>query len=69
MQPGIPVLYMSALPQSIAMESISHKSPLHVLLKPFTAVELREKVENLRGVITKSNANEAKPRQYRRRVG
>lgn len=45
--PGIQILYMSSAGESIAMESLVHESPGHVLLKPFTLEELITRVQSL----------------------
>jgi len=47
LRPGIKILYTSGYGSSVAMESISHRSPDRVLLKPFDATELAERVSRL----------------------
>ncbi|SRR6266496_11081 len=46
-QPGINILYMSALHESIAMESIAGLSPERALLKPFNAEDLSRRARHL----------------------
>ena len=46
-RPGMTILYMSSLPESIAMESIARRSPERVLAKPFTPDDLRQRVSHL----------------------
>ncbi len=46
-RPGMKILYISGHATSVAMESISRRSPDHVLLKPFDAAELISKVAQL----------------------
>ena len=50
LRPGIKILYTSGYGSSVAMESISHRSPDRVLLKPFDAAELVDRVSRLVGV-------------------
>jgi FixJ family two-component response regulator len=47
LRPGVKILYTSGYGSSVAMESISHRSPDRVLLKPFDAAELVERVSRL----------------------
>jgi two-component system response regulator FlrC len=47
LQPGINILYMSALHDSIAMESIGSGSPDRVLLKPFDSEALGKRAKYL----------------------
>jgi DNA-binding response OmpR family regulator len=47
--PGVKVLHISGYGDSLAMEVIHHRSPEAVLLKPFTAVQLVERVALLLG--------------------
>lgn len=47
LEPGIRILYMSDLHESIAMESIARRSPERVLLKPFTSQDLSKRVKAL----------------------
>jgi len=47
LRPGIKILYTSGYGSSVAMESISHRSPDRVLLKLFDAAELVERVSRL----------------------
>lgn len=47
LRPGMAILYMSSLPESIAMESIARRSPERVLAKPFTSDDLRQRVSHL----------------------
>ena len=61
LQPGIRILYMSSLRESIAVESIARKSPQRVLLKPFTRDELRDKVEQLLILKTQSDQVHSEP--------
>ena len=49
LRPGLNILYMSALHESIAMESIARRSPERVLLKPFDAKELSQRATHLLG--------------------
>jgi len=49
LRPGIKILYTSGYGSSVAMESISHRSPDRVLLKPFDAAELVDRVSRLAG--------------------
>jgi DNA-binding response OmpR family regulator len=49
LRPGMAILYMSSLPESIAMESIARRSPERVLAKPFTPDDLRQRVRHLLG--------------------
>lgn len=44
---GIQILYISGHTSSVAIESISHRSPDRVLLKPFDAEELIDRVARL----------------------
>jgi DNA-binding response OmpR family regulator len=46
-QPGFPILYISSLGESIAVESIARRSPDRVMLKPFTDASLRKRVQKL----------------------
>lgn len=46
-RPGMKILYISGHGSSVAMESISRRSPDHVLLKPFDAAELIGRVAQL----------------------
>ena len=46
-QPGFRILYISALGESIAVESIVRRSPDRVLLKPFTDADFQKRVEQL----------------------
>src|SRR5262245_25324654 len=48
-QPCFPILYVSSLGESIAMESIARRSPERVLLKPFTNNNFQKRVEQLIG--------------------
>jgi len=43
-QPGMKILYISGYASSVAMESISRRSPDRVLIKPFDAGQLIERV-------------------------
>jgi DNA-binding response OmpR family regulator len=43
-QPGMNILYISGFATSVAMESISRRSPDHVLTKPFDAAQLIDRV-------------------------
>ena len=43
-QPGTKILYISGYASSVAMESISRRSPDRVLIKPFDAAQLIERV-------------------------
>ena len=43
-QPGTKILYISGYATSVAMESISRRSPDRVLIKPFDASQLIERV-------------------------
>jgi DNA-binding response OmpR family regulator len=43
-QPGMKILYISGYPSSVAMESIGRRSPDRVLIKPFDAAQLIERV-------------------------
>ena len=43
-QPGTKILYISGYATSVAMESISRRSPDRVLIKPFDAGQLIERV-------------------------
>ena len=65
LEPGMRILYMSALHESIAMESIARKSPQRVLLKPFTPDELRQKV----GALLRDPARFAERQERYRRTG
>jgi len=49
-RPGLKILYISGHGASIAMESILRQSADRVLLKPFTALDLVERVAHLLGV-------------------
>jgi len=46
-RPALKILYISGHATSVAMESISRRSPNHVLLKPFEAAELINRVAEL----------------------
>ena len=61
MQPGINILYMSSLHESIAMNSIGQRSPERVLLKPFDPEVLRERALRLL-----ANASPVRPRRLRK---
>lgn len=43
-QPGMKILYISGYASSVAIESISRRSPDRVLIKPFDAAQLIERV-------------------------
>ena len=43
-QPGMKILYISGFATSVAIESISRRFPDHVLIKPFDAAQLIERV-------------------------
>ena len=47
--PSIPILYISGHGESLAIQSIARLSPANVLLKPFTADRLVERVIRLIG--------------------
>jgi DNA-binding NtrC family response regulator len=49
--PGVKVLHISGYADSLAMEVMLHRSPEAVLLKPFTAVQLIERVALLLGML------------------
>lgn len=46
-RPGTPVLYISGLVDSIVVESIARQDPLVLLMKPFTAQELLNRVRRM----------------------
>lgn len=46
-QPGIKILYVSGHTSSVAIDSISRRSPENVLLKPFDAGDLIDRVAQL----------------------
>jgi two-component system, cell cycle sensor histidine kinase and response regulator CckA len=46
-RPGMKILYMSGHASSVAIESISRRSPDRVLIKPFDAGELIDRVTRL----------------------
>lgn len=46
-RPGMKILYISGYSTSVAIESISHRSPDRVLLKPFQAQDLVDRVHRL----------------------
>ena len=46
-QPGMKILYISGYASSVAMESIRRRSPDRVLIKPFDATQLIERVASL----------------------
>ena len=46
-RPGLKILYISGHASSVAMESIARRSPNRVLLKPFDAAELINRVAEL----------------------
>ena len=46
-QPGMNILYISGFASSVAMESIGQRSPDRVLIKPFDAAQLIERVTTL----------------------
>ena len=48
-RPGMKILYMSGHASSVAIESISRRSPDRVLIKPFDAGELIDRVTRLLG--------------------
>lgn len=50
--PAIKILYTSGYGSSVAMESISQRTPEHVLLKPFTSRQLLDRVAQVLGVET-----------------
>jgi CheY-like chemotaxis protein len=58
LRPGIKILYTSGYGSSVAMESISRRSPDRVLLKPFDAAELVERVSRLVGLESPAVASE-----------
>ncbi len=62
--PSISVLYISGYVDSVAMESIAHRSPDRVLLKPFTAPELAGRVELL--LRSKESAGLGQPENQRK---
>ncbi|HLK47130.1 MAG TPA: response regulator [Bryobacteraceae bacterium] len=44
LRPGMKILYISGYASSVAMESISSRFPDHVLIKPFDAAQLIDRV-------------------------
>ena len=48
-RPGMNILYISGHASSVAMESIARRSPDRVLIKPFDAGDLIERVTHLLG--------------------
>ena len=62
-RPGINVLYMSALHESIAMESIGRRSPERVLLKPFDEKELARRARLLLANVQPRKVRHAQHRQ------
>jgi two-component system, cell cycle sensor histidine kinase and response regulator CckA len=46
-RPGMNILYISGHASSVAMESIGRRSPERVLIKPFDAAELIDRVTHL----------------------
>lgn len=46
-QPGTKILYVTAHGSSVAIDSISRRTPDHVLLKPFDAADLIDRVAQL----------------------
>jgi len=53
LDPGLRVLYISGAVESIAIESVQHRSPEQVLQKPFTERRLMEKVSGILGALGK----------------
>lgn len=62
LQPGISVLYMSALHESIAIESIGQRSPERVLLKPFGSEDLVARARNL---LAGKSGDDRRPQRHR----
>ena len=62
LQPGINVLYMSSLHESIAIESIGQRSPERVLLKPFGSEDL---VSRARRLLAGKPAGDRMPQRQR----
>jgi DNA-binding response OmpR family regulator len=60
LRPGINVLYMSALHESIAMESIARRSPERVMLKPFDPSALAERARQLLTRVPPSDNGQAR---------
>jgi CheY-like chemotaxis protein len=56
--PGTPILYISGLTSSIAMQAIADRSPESVLFKPFTEQRLIGRVRRLLGLAERSEEDE-----------
>jgi len=69
LQPGISILYMSALHKSIAMESIRRRSPERVLLKPFESEDLSRRARYLLEDISRGQRGKLRQASKRRGAG
>jgi len=69
LQPDMNILYMSALHESIAMESIARRSPERVLLKPFNSQDLCQRARHLLPNASRIQHVDLRHTKYRRTAG